>query len=409
MGGEWVNERSTVPLQDVLRRVETGWSPVCEPRLPAADEWGVLKLSAVTSGRFVAKEAKALPKGVIPRPGLEVKRGDVLVSRANGVKALVGVVCPVGHVRPRLMVPDLVFRLVVDPDVLDSDFLSFALASATARRQIDEVMRGSSGQYKISQADVRGLRVPRIALDEQRRIVAAHAAFERRIGALEGMLGKLRLAEQALSAEALLLGGEWDEVPLRTVASVAAGVTLGSEPVGEGTVELPYLRVANVLDGSIDSTDVKQVRILRAQYERYALKKGDLLLTEGGDLDKLGRGAVWDGRIEPCLHQNHVFRVRCGERLSSDFLALYTASPAGRAYFQRVGKQTTNLASINSTQVKAMPVPVPPLEEQERLLGPIRAVRERSEVLEKQIAKLRAVQRAVVEDLLLGRVEPSAA
>ncbi|MET8137843.1 restriction endonuclease subunit S [Streptomyces sp. NPDC005251] len=204
-------------------------------------------------------------------------------------------------------------------------------------------------------------------------------------------------------------GAEWDEVSLKSVATVAAGVTLGSEPVGNGTVELPYLRVANVLDGSIDTADVKRVRILRAQYKRYALRKGDLLLTEGGDLDKLGRGAVWDGSIEACLHQNHVFRVRCGERLSSGFLALYTASPEGRAYFQRVGKQTTNLASINSTQVKAMPVPVPPLEEQERLLGPIRAVRERSETLEKQVAKFRTVQRAVVEELLLSRAEPSAA
>ncbi|WP_326577115.1 hypothetical protein OG889_12925 [Streptomyces sp. NBC_00481] len=68
-----------------------------------------------------------------------------------------------------------------------------------------------------------------------------------------------------------------------------------------------------------------------------------------------------------------------------------------------MGKQTTNLASINSTQVKAMPVPVPPLDEQERLLGPIRAVRRRSEALERQVTKLRTVQRAVVEELLVGR------
>ncbi|GCB45851.1 type I restriction-modification system [Streptomyces sp. NL15-2K] len=300
------------------------------------------------------------------------------------------------------MVPDLVFRLVADPDVLDPDYLAIALASNAARWQIDEAMRGSSGQYKISQADVRDLRVPRIPLDEQRRIVAAHAAFKRRIGALERALRKLRVAEQGLSAEALSVGQGWERVHLESVAAVAAGVTLGSEPVGDGTIELPYLRVANVLDSRIDTADVKRVRILSAQFERYALRPGDLLLTEGGDLDKLGRGAVWDGRIESCLHQNHVFRVRCGDRLLPDFLALYTASSEGRAYFLRVGKQTTNLASINSTQVKKMPVPVPPLEEQQRLLGPVRAARKRVAVVEGQIAKLRTVQRAVVEDLLTG-------
>jgi type I restriction enzyme S subunit len=405
MGAENVADCLTVPLNDVLRRVEMGWSPVCEPRIPASDEWGVLKLSAVTSGVFLEGEAKTLPRDVAPRPALEVHPGDVLMSRANGVKTLVGVVCSVDEVRRKLLVPDLVFRLVADTKVLDPGFLTIALAATDARKQIDEVMRGSSGQYKISQADVRILRVPRMPLEEQRRIVAVHAAFERRISALKTMLGKLRVAEQALSTKALApaQGNEWDQVPLESVATVAAGVTLGSEPVGDGTVELPYLRVANVLDGRIDTADVKRVRILSTQYERYALKQGDLLLTEGGDLDKLGRGAVWDGRIESCLHQNHVFRVRCRERMTPEFLALYTASAAGRAYFQRVGKQTTNLASINSTQVKKMPAPLPPLDEQERLLGPIRAARKRAEALEKQVTKLRTVQRAVVEDLIENR------
>ncbi|MFJ1845277.1 MULTISPECIES: restriction endonuclease subunit S [unclassified Streptomyces] len=325
------------------------------------------------------------------------------MSRANGVKALVGVACSVGSVRPRLLLPDLVFRLTPDPDRLDSRFLGIALSSAALRRQIDSVMRGTSGQYKISKTDIQRLEVPKVPLEEQRRIVAAHTAFERRIGVLEQVLSKLEVAREALSAQALGQGAGWRFAPLDEVATVAAGVTLGSEPVGEGTIELPYLRVANVLDGRIDTADVKSVRILQAQRERFALREGDLLLTEGGDLDKLGRGAVWDGRIDVCLYQNHVFRVRCGARMSPDFLALYTSSTEGRAYFQRVGKQTTNLASINSTQVKKMPVPVPPVEEQERLLGPIHAVRSRIAVIERHIAKLRVVQQGAVEDLLDGK------
>ncbi|MEW1867570.1 restriction endonuclease subunit S [Streptomyces caelestis] len=389
-------------LKDVLRKVETGWSPVCDSARPAMDQWGVLKLSAVTSGKFVASEAKRLPSDVLPRIAFEVRPGDVLMSRANGVKALVGVACTVGQVRPRLLLPDLVFRLVADPDVLDPAFLGIVLASTAVRRQIEATMRGTSGQYKVSQADVRALEIPHLSLPEQRDIVAAHEAFERRIGALERTLAKVEVAESALSAAALGQVGVAGP-RLDSVATVAAGVTLGSELVGDGTIELPYLRVANVLDGRIDTTDVKTVRIVKTQYERYALRKGDLLLTEGGDLDKLGRGAVWDGRIDECLHQNHVFRVRCGEQMLPDFLALYTASPEGRAYFQRVGKQTTNLASINSTQVKQMPVPVPPVEEQRRLLGPVHAARERAAVLQRQIAKLRTIEQGVIEDLLSGR------
>ncbi|MET9581586.1 restriction endonuclease subunit S [Streptomyces sp. NPDC006539] len=297
-------------------------------------------------------------------------------------------------------------KAVIPIDGIDPYFLAYAIRVRTPEI-LSMVEETSHGTGRLDTVRLQELEIGIPPMEEQRRIVAAHAAFERRIGAMEGVLSKLGAAVEALSTSVLKQSWEagWDHLPLEEVATVAAGVTLGSEPVGDGSVELPYLRVANVLDGRIDIADVKTVRILRTQYERFALRKGDLLLTEGGDLDKLGRGAVWDGRIDACLHQNHVFRVRCGEQMSPDFLALYTSSAEGRAYFQRVGKQTTNLASINSTQVKQMSVPVPPVEEQERLLGPIHAVRRRADVIERQIAKLRAVQQGVIEDLLSGKAK----
>lgn len=124
--------------------------------------------------------------------------GDVLMSRANGVKSLVGVACTVGSTQSRLLVPDLVFRLVADAEVLDPGFLGILLASHEVRQQIDDVMRGSSGQYKISQANVRGLLVPSVELDEQRRIVGTRVSFERRTTTLGRQLAKLRTIQQAV-------------------------------------------------------------------------------------------------------------------------------------------------------------------------------------------------------------------
>lgn len=201
-----------VPLKDMLQRVETGWSPVCAPRLPASDEWGVLKLSAITAGRFREDEAKALPPEVAPRLSHEVKPGDVLMSRANGVKSFVGVACTVERTREMLLIPDLVFRLVADPLRLDPEFLGFFLASHEARRQIEDAMRGSSGQYKISQADVRELLVPSVGLRKQRQAVATGTVFERRITTLGKQIAKLRTVQQAV-VEDLLTG--------RSKASVA--------------------------------------------------------------------------------------------------------------------------------------------------------------------------------------------
>ncbi|WP_437059569.1 restriction endonuclease subunit S [Streptomyces sp. enrichment culture] len=323
------------------------------------------------------------------------------MSRAN-TRELVGLVGVYRDVGTPCIYPDLMMRLVPDESVCLSSYLELALGMDATRKELRARARGTSeSMVKVSAPLVQSLRVPVPPLDEQRRIVHAHEVVERRIAALERVREKLRVAEGALTAEALAnFSSHGVMTRLESIATVVAGVTLGSEPVGEDVLELPYLRVANVLDGRIDTTNLKSVRILRSQYERYALRKGDLLLTEGGDLDKLGRGAVWDASIERCLHQNHVFRVRCGEDIMPDFLALYTSSEAGRTYFQSVGKQTTNLASINSTQVKAMPVPLVPLAEQERALGPIRSVRSRIAFMDRKVAKLRVVQRGVAESLL---------
>src|SRR5688572_29196096 len=92
-------------------------------------------------------------------------------------------------------------------------------------------------------------------------------------------------------------------------------------------------------------------------------------MTEGGDLDKLGRGCVWHNEVQNCLHQNHIFAVRPFQgMLCPDFLAALLSSRHGREYFQITGKQTTNLASTNSTTLKAFPVFLPDPQEQEKIL-----------------------------------------
>lgn len=91
-------------------------------------------------------------------------------------------------------------------------------------------------------------------------------------------------------------------------------------------------------------------------------------MTEGGDLDKLGRGTVWQGELEGCLHQNHIFAVRPDlQRLSGRFLAYLTQSLYGRHYFESTGTRTTNLASTNSSKIQNFPLPLPPLGEQRRI------------------------------------------
>ena len=160
----------------------------------------------------------------------------------------------------------------------------------------------------------------------------------------------------------------WEKHLLSTVSSLQTGLMKGKKYTGK-TVELPYLRVANVQDGFLRLDEIKKIDVEENAISRYSLAVGDVLFTEGGDFDKLGRGTVWEGQIKNCLHQNHIFVVRPNpEVLNPYFLSYQAGSRYGKAYFLSCSKQTTNLASINSTQLKNFPVLIPSMMEQEVII-----------------------------------------
>ena len=197
----------------------------------------------------------------------------------------------------------------------------------------------------------------------------------------------------------------WQFTRVDEVATVGSGVTLGKDVTGKRTVELPYLRVANVQDGQLDLTTVKTVRVPVGEISRFRLKPGDVLMTEGGDIDKLGRGTIWDGQIPDCLHQNHVFRIRPKrEVLEPAFYGLIVESDFAKRYFSRVAKRTTNLASTNKTQVRAFRFPLPPtIDEQRQIVNILGQARALSLALSMQEAGLRKLKRSLTHDLLAGK------
>ena len=176
-----------------------------------------------------------------------------------------------------------------------------------------------------------------------------------------------------------------------------------------GPLSVPYLRVANVQDGFLDLAEVKAVGVTADALSRYALRPGDVLFTEGGDADKLGRGTVWSGEIEPCLHQNHVFVARPLGNIRPMFLSLYRGSTKGKSYFLNCSKQTTNLASMNSTQLKNLLLPVPRLEEQDDIVDCLGAFDDRSSQERAYLEELERLKAALMSILLTGelRVSPS--
>ncbi|MDG6093711.1 restriction endonuclease subunit S [Acetobacter sp. AN02] len=195
----------------------------------------------------------------------------------------------------------------------------------------------------------------------------------------------------------------WKKTSLEDIAEVRSGIAKGQKSV-TNPINLPYLRVANVQDGYLDLTEVKTIEIDKEKVERFSLHTGDVLMNEGGDFDKLGRGDVWRGQITPCLHQNHVFAVRPDqEKLDSYFLANLSASPYGKGYFLSCAKRSTNLASINSTQLKQFPVVLPPLPEQKKIAAILSTWDRAIEGLGQLLANSQQQKKALMQQLLTGK------
>lgn len=248
--------------------------------------------------------------------------------------------------------------------------------------------------------------------DEQAAIVKylAHATarIDKAIAAKRRLIALLE--EEKAAVLARVIGGVTGaRFRLKHVASIQTGLTLGKDYRDQQTIEYPYLRVANVQMGHVDTTDVATVEVPRAEADRCTLRAGDVLMTEGGDIDKLGRGTVWDGAVDRCLHQNHVFAVRCRDRLLPDFLAAWLAVPEPRFYFYVTAKKTTNLAATNSTTVRELPIVVPPLDEQRRLLAESKAQSEPMDHAKvkavREIGLLREFRSRLVADVVTGQVD----
>jgi len=199
----------------------------------------------------------------------------------------------------------------------------------------------------------------------------------------------------------------WKLVALKRIAEIRGGLTLGKQY--EGTlIERPYLRVGNVQDGHLDLTDVSVIELPASVAAGVELCPDDVLMTEGGDLDKLGRGHLWRGEIAGCLHQNHIFAVRCfAHKLKPMFLAYATAAQYGRDYFEATGKKTTNLANTNATKVGQFPIPLPPLAEQTAICAHLddktAEVDRITATIQAQIATLTAYRKSLIHECVTGQ------
>ena len=276
-------------------------------------------------------------------------------------------------------------------DDINAEYICYLLKSYDACRAFHSMGRGLRKILSYSELKNKPIVVPPLA--EQERIAAF---LDAECAEIDAVLEKTRASieeykklKQAIITQAVTKGirgdrpmkdsgiewigdipAEWRKTQLRHCAAIKSGITLGKKyEKTDSLVERPYLRVANVQDGYVDLSVLTTIEVTQDEDLKYRLRAGDVLMTEGGDRDKLGRGCVWHGEIEPCLHQNHIFAVQTSkDTLLPEFLEYLTVSDVGRSYFDVTAIKTTNLACTSSSKVLAFTIPLPSVEEQAEIV-----------------------------------------
>lgn len=356
--------------------------------------------------------------------------GDLLIAGLGDDNNFVGRAC----VAPNDLGPALVkadcFRFRLDAKKAEARFVAYAL-SASAPKAAGELSGGST-RSRINLGLMAGRKVLLPPIHEQERIANFLDEQTARIDALiaekEALKNSLREHQYSYASHLMTRGlssgirlkatghpevgdipQHWNVKRLKFLGEVRSGIAKGKDHGGRDVVSLPYLRVANVQDGYVDLGEVLEIEVGTHEVERFLLQAGDVLMNEGGDNDKLGRGTVWRGQIQPCVHQNHVFAVRLQDVSVADWVARFTSTDAARTYFFLRSKQSTNLASINQANVRELPVPMPSEEERRQIMAELeRSLQANSELAKhvtNHIERLREYRSSLISAAVTGQLD----
>lgn len=368
--------------------------------------------------------------------------GDLAFSKIDARNGAVG------------LIPDSIAKAVVTSeypvftpkaDKLRAAYLHHLLRAEHFKADLQSKASGTSGRKRVTPEGFLSLEVPVPTLDEQDALVAAYTADLGRAAQLEQEAEAIERAgwqafETALgvappptlpdkpvfvarfkdverwSHESILrgatkapdTGGGVPTVPLGQMGKVSYGIQ--KCPANRPAVHArPYLRVANVQRGVLNLDEIKYINVPDDEMPKLRLEVGDVLLCEGNSPDLVGRGAIWCGEIEDCVHQNHVLRVRVDrERLLPEFVLAVINSSHGQAYFRSKAKRTTNLASINSKEVAGLPVPALSIARQQDVLDALHAQVQAAQAKRTVAATLRQSAWATFEAALFTATEEPA-
>jgi len=401
-GWEWCR------LDELSLTSEAGWSPQCDNTPRKNEQWGVLKVSAVTWGKFLAEENKALPEPLEPKPEYEVLPGDFLISRANTAELVARAVIAPANTPCKLMMSDKIIRFRFSHFV-NSSYICLANGSCTSREYYSRVAGGTSSSMKnVSRLQIQNLVIALPPLSEQKKtLFTTEASIEAlkqtilqlavmgklvpqdpndepasallaRIAAEKAQLVKDKIIKKEKPQPFISEDGRLFELPNGWIWSNIGEtflVTGGLQKTPKRTPVLnhyPYLAVANVQRGRLELDDLKRFEVTSEELERYRLMPGDLMVVEGnGSENEIGRCAIWSGEVQDCLHQNHLIKCRPLSLDLSSWVLQTLNSPFGIAVMKSLAVTSSGLYNLSVGKIRSIAFPLPPLKEQHRIVAKV--------------------------------------
>ena len=292
------------------------------------------------------------------------------------------------------------FKNLICSDAIYNEYLYFFLKSKTD--YLNSLGRGATFK-EISKSIVESIEIPLPEVNQQKEIAEKFKKLEQLISLRKQQLAKLDELVKArfveMFGDVLLNSMQWPEKTLENMADIVSGITKGRKTAEADLQEVPYMAVSNVKDGYIDWTTVKTILATRQEIEQYRLMPDDILMTEGGDPDKVGRGAIIKVPLKNSIHQNHIFRVRLDEQeILPSFFAEYLRHQKAKRYFLGCAKQTTGIASINMRQLRALPTLVPPLSLQKQFAAFVERVDQQKQTVQQSLEKLELMKNALMQE-----------
>lgn len=340
-----------------------------------------------------------------------VEAGDFIYSRLFACRGAFGLIehdlhdCYVSGEFPT-------FRAVESE--IDLRFLRFWFRLPSVIRRVDEDCTGSTPltRNRYKENFFLDLEIPLPPLDEQQRIVAY-------LDALSAKITQARTLRQQATEETSLVAGNKIRALFEHGQESGWGTgCLGDYVINDryGTSDkthndgsgVPVLRMGNIQNGRLDIRDLKYLHIADKEREKLILKRGDILVNRTNSAELVGKCAVFN-LAGDFAYASYLIRLRLDtERADPSLVARFINSPVGRAYMFDERKQMTGQANVNATKLKALPIALPPIEEQRRILAKIDALQARVDALRRAqaetAAELEALQSAALDRAFKGEL-----